>query len=113
MNSSNFIWTNHALQRLKERQFNQEQAKLAFSQPDRIKPGKKSNTWEYIKQFGKQTVTLIVTNNHQSEKIVISAWIDPPHFGTKDYQQKQRYREYHRSSGLKKIWLIIKEQLGF
>jgi len=108
-----FIFTKHARKRLKERQFSQEQAELAFSQPDHIKPGKKNNTWEYLKKFGKQTITLIVTNNDQGEKIVVSAWIDPPVFGTKDYQQKQRYQEYYRSGGLKKIWLIIKEQLGF
>ena len=108
-----FIFTKHALQRLKERQFSQEQASFALSSPDKIKPGKKNNTWEYLKKFGYQTMTLIVTNNSQGEKIVVSAWIDPPIFGTKDYQQKKRYREYHRSGPLKKIWLIIKEQLGF
>jgi len=108
-----FIFTKHALERLKQRQFSQEQAKLALTSPDQTKPGKKDNTWEYLKKFGKQTVTLIVINNNQGEKVVISAWINPPIFGTKDYQQKQRYQEYYKSSGLKKIWLIIKEQFGF
>lgn len=111
--NQSLIFTNHALSRLKDRQFSQEQAESVFSQPDHIKPGKKSNTWEYIKRVGKQTITLIVTNNNQDEKIVISAWIDPPVFGTADYQQKQRYQEYHRAGPLKKIWLIIKEQFGF
>lgn len=108
-----FIFTKHALERLKERQFSQEQAKLALTSPDQTKPGKKSNTWEYLKKFGQKTVTLIVTNNNQGEKIVVSAWIDPPIYGTADYHKKKRYQEYYRSSGLKKIWLIIKEQLGF
>lgn len=108
-----FIFTKHALERLKERQFSQAQANLTLTSPDKIKPGKKNNTWEYLKKYSQKTVTLIVTNNNQGEKIVVSAWIDPPIHGTKDYQQKQRYQEYHRSSGLKKIWLIIKEQLGF
>ncbi|OGK67009.1 hypothetical protein A2313_01620 [Candidatus Roizmanbacteria bacterium RIFOXYB2_FULL_41_10] len=110
---SGLIWTNHALQRLQERQFSQSQAALAYSTPDQIRAGKKANTQEYMKHFGEKTITLIVSNNDRGEKIVVSAWIDPPLWGTKDYQKKQRYHEYYRAGPLKKIWLIIREQLGF
>jgi len=107
------IWTNHALARLNERQFSQETAAIAYSAPDYTKAGKHPGTTEYQKRFGKQTVTLIVSKNNMGEKIVVSAWIDPPFAGTKDAQNRQRYLEYQKASGLKKIWLIIKEQLGF
>jgi hypothetical protein len=107
------IFTNHALARLKERGFTKEQAYLTFSSPDNVRSGKKNNTWEYTKKFDKQTIILIVTNNNQNEKIVISAWINPPLPGTKDAIKRQKYWQYHKSSPLRKIWLIIKEQLGF
>ena len=111
--ATNLIWTNHALQKLQERQFSQAQATLAYNTPDQVRAGKKSNTQEYMKHFGGKTITLIIADNNKGEKIVVSAWIDPPVLGTADYRQKQRYFQYHRSGPLKKIWLIIKEQLGF
>lgn len=111
--AANFIWTKHALQRLKERQFDQHEAASVLDCPDKIKPGKKNNTYEYIKKLGNKTVTLIVAANERGEKIVVSAWINPPLPGTKDYRQRERYLKYYRSGPLKKIWLIVKEQLGF
>jgi len=107
------IWTNHALDRLRERQFTQATAAVAYSSPDHIKIGKKPGTTEYQKHLGKQTVTLIISQNREGEKIVVSAWVDPPIYGTQDHYNRKRYLEYQRASGLKKIWLIIKEQLGF
>jgi len=107
------IWTNHALTRLRERQFTQETAAVAYTSPDYTKAGKQSGTIEYQKRLGEKTVTLIISKNREGEKIVVSAWIDPPAQGTSDYRNRQRYLEYQKASGLKKIFLIIKEQLGF
>ena len=106
------IFTKHARTRLQERGFSKDQAQLVFEKADKIKPGKRTGSQEYIKKIGYQTITLIVGNNNQ-DKIVISAWIDPPLPGTKDASKQKRYKEYHQSSALKKIWLIIKEQFGF
>jgi hypothetical protein len=107
------IWTNHALDRLKEREFSQEKARQAFYSPDYQQSGKKPGTVEYKKRFGTETVTVIATKNNRSEWVIISTWIDPPLPGTKDSFKKKRYIEYQKASNLKKIWLIIKEQLGF
>ena len=111
--SGNLVWTNHALERLAERQFSRTKALEAFIHPNEIKAGKQPGTEEYRKRMGNQTVTLIVATNDRGEKVVISCWINPPVYGTRDYYQKQKYREYQNASPLKKIWLIIKEQLGF
>jgi len=110
---ANLTWTNHAKDRLKERQFSQVQASQAFSNPDNIIPGKQGNTQQYLKHFGEKTITLIVSTNERGEKVVVSCWIDPPNYGTRDYYQNQRYHEYQKASPFRKIWLIIKEQLGF
>jgi len=107
------IYTKHALGRLKQRQVSQEKANLVYSTPDTIKAGKKANTQEYSRRFGQKTITLVVGKGQQGENLIISAWIDPPEYGTKDYYQKKRYQKYQQASGFKKIWLIIKEQFGF
>jgi hypothetical protein len=112
-NYGGLIWTNHALTRLRERQFSQQTATTCYTSPDYTKPGKQPGTTEYQKRLGAKTITLIISKNRTGEKVVVSAWIDPPAEGTKDYRHRQNYLEYQKASSLKKIWLIIKEQLGF
>ncbi|RJP46212.1 MAG: hypothetical protein C4584_01935 [Armatimonadetes bacterium] len=58
-----YIWTNHALQRLKERGLSQEMAWEAFEHPDRFFKGKQSGTVEYQKKFGSSKVTIIARQN--------------------------------------------------
>lgn len=107
-----YIWTNHALERLGQRGLTQEMAWSAVAQSDHSQPGKQGST-EYRKKFGKSTVTVIVKTSERGEKIVISCWIDPPYYGTDDYYKKQAYDRYQKASGWGKVWLIIKEALGF
>jgi len=106
------IWTNHALERLKDRAFPQDKAWETIKYADIEKAGQKANTREFKKKFGAQTVTAIASKNEKGEWVVVSCWIDPPVIGTKDHYKKQKYWEYQKASNLKKIWFIILEQLG-
>lgn len=107
------IWTNHALDRLEERQLPQEMAWETFQHPDHSYPGKQSGTTEAIKKFGTSTVTIISKQNERREWIVLSCWIDPPLPGTADYKKKQAYHRYQKATFWGKIWLTLREQLGF
>lgn len=107
------IFTNHALQRIQERKMAMEAAWETFQKPDYIKDGKRSGTKEYQKRFNSVLVTLIAAQNEQMEWVVLSCWIDPPLPGTKDYTEKQRYHEYRKSGFWRRVWLTIKNQLGF
>jgi hypothetical protein len=75
--------------------------------------GKQDGTIEYIKKYQNSTITLIVKPNERRELLVLSAWIDPPLPGTQDAKKRDQYQEYRKATGWKKIWLIIKQQLGF
>ena len=108
----NIIWTNHALKRLNERQFPQEMALTAFKYPDEVIKNKDGST-EYKKRINNSFITTIAKQNEKKEWVVISCWIDPPIPGTDDYKKKRRYQEYRNSSGWKKLFLILKNQLGF
>jgi hypothetical protein len=109
---NNLIFTNHALERISDRKMNKNMILQAFSSPDSKNKGKKPDTTEFIKHTGSSTITLIAKQNEKNEWIALSAWIDPPYPGTKDYKEKKRYNAYQHAGFWGKIWLTIKSQLG-
>jgi len=106
------IWTNHALERLGQRGLSQDLAWQTYKHPDKKLTGKNPGTTEYQKSFGNSLVTVIAKPNDDGSWIVLSNWIDPPLFGTEDYKKQQDYKKYKKSSGLMRILLVIKKQLG-
>jgi hypothetical protein len=106
------IWTNHAIARQGQRGLSQDLAWQAYKYPDRTIPGKNPGTTEYQKSFGASLVTVIAKKNEEGNWIVLSNWIDPPLPGTQDFKKQQDYKKLRNSSGLMKILLIIKKQLG-
>lgn len=107
------IWTNHALTRMKQRGMLQEEALLAFKNPDIRKKGKEKDTFELSKRINGKTVTLITKQNEKSEWVILSCWIDPPLEGTKDHKDKIAWRKYKKSGALSRLFYMIKKQLGF
>lgn len=110
------IWTNHVLDRLRERGLGQDKAGEVFLHPERRFLGKHGDTVEYQKHFGNSLVTLIVKENEKKEYIIISAWINPPLAGTKEARKKEKwitYKEkYRKASFWGKLYLTIKKQIG-
>lgn len=106
------IWTNHALERLHQRNLPQNLAFSAFSTPDRRIDGKKSGTFEFQRRIDGYFVTLIATQNEKKEWVVLSCWVDPPMPGSIDIEKQRRYREYQKASFWRKLWLTFKTQIG-
>ncbi|CAN5192145.1 hypothetical protein BH11PAT1_BH11PAT1_4610 [soil metagenome] len=114
MSSNRFkgaIWTNHALNRLGERGLTQEMAGETFQYPDRRITGKNPGTHEYQRKYQNSLVTVIAKQNEKGEWLIISCWIDPPLYGTKDYQKKQDYIASRKAGVWGKLWYTIKRQL--
>lgn len=107
------IWTNHALDQLVERGLSQEKVWEAFNNPDSSSKGRTPDSFEFRKKFDKHTVTVITKKNEKNEWVVLSCWINPPLPGTEDTKQKEEYKKYQKSSGLGKVLLTVKKQLGF
>ncbi len=105
------IWTNHALQRLSERQMSREAVSNAINYPDRVFENKQGGT-EYQKKIGHQTIAAIVKENEAGERVILSCWANPPNPGTKDFKHKSRYKEMQKASPIKQLWLTILNQLG-
>lgn len=106
------IWTNHAIEKMRDRGLSQDKAFEAFKHPDKTFPAKKPHALEFRKRFNGSFITVIALQNEKNEWVVISAWIDPPVFGSKDYKERKAYKRYQKASGFMKIVLTIKNQIG-
>lgn len=107
------IWTNHVLERLGHRGLSKDLAVETFKHPDEQSKGKKKDTTELSKKFGKSTVTLIATIGNKSEWIIVSAWINPPLSGTKDEIKTNQWKKYKKSPLWKRVFYDTFRQLGF
>lgn len=112
-NYGGVIWTTHVLERIAERGFSQELAWQTFKTPDSSYAGKQSGTIESIKRYNSQLITVISKQNEKGEWVILSSWIDPPLPGTKDYKKKEDYKKFQKATFWGKMWLTLKQQLGF
>jgi len=104
------IWTDHALERMKERGIPKEYAIDSFKSPDFSEVNR--NGLKLTKKIEDKTITMVSTRNERGESVIVSIWMDPPMVGTKDYKNKQRYNEYRKAGIGKKIWMTILRQIG-
>lgn len=111
MSYNDFIWTNHALDRLKDRKIPKHLVVLAATNPDNI-VFKENGAKEHQKKFEHQTIAAIVKENERGEKLIVSCWINPPNPGTKDFKKKNRYLAMQKAGLLKKLWLTFLDQVG-
>jgi hypothetical protein len=112
MSPSPVVLTTHARTRLAERQLSEDWVRQTVQMPDSKRRGKNNGTTEFVRTFGPSTVTVISSMNKNSEWVVVSAWVDPPVSGTKDWRRKQRYLAYKNAGFLKKFWMLALKQLG-
>ena len=106
------IFTNHALERMRDRGLPQEQAFDTFMNSDSYQNGKEPGTIEYVKAKDNYKTTIIAKQNEKNEWVVISAWVDPPMQGSIDIQKQENYKRYQKASFWEKVLLTIRRQLG-
>lgn len=68
------IWTNHALQRLRERGISQGDAWATFSRPEQSRYAKSKGAWVYYKTYGDQRIEVVAKKNEQGKWIILSVW---------------------------------------
>ena len=73
------IWTNHALQRLRERNIKQGDAWATWSRPDQSRAGSgvSQGAWVYYRTYGSTRIEVVAKQNEKKEWIIISVWSDP------------------------------------
>lgn len=80
------IWTNHALDRLKERGISQGDALAAFNRPDQSRPGSSDKgSTVYYKTFGNDRIEVVAKKNEKGEWLILSVWSRPVYGNQKHY----------------------------
>lgn len=123
MKIRDIVFTNHAIDRMKERGVSGEWAWQAVKNADRKMPGKEKHTTEFIKRFDTYKVTAIGKKNEIGEWVVLSVWMDPPLKGTADHRKREKYlkglekkraldKQMESAGFWGKMWLTFRKQAG-
>lgn len=111
MAQTDYIWTNHARQRIKERKISTVMIERAIADPDKV-IHKSNGSIEVQKVIEERQYTILVKITNQHKHIIVSCWVDPPYPGTKDARMKNRYKQIQKATGMKKFWHAALYQLG-
>ncbi len=68
------IWTNHALNRLRERGIKQGDAWATWRRPDQSRYAKNKGAWVYYKTYGNQKIEVVAKKNEKGKWIILSVW---------------------------------------
>ncbi len=80
------IWTNHALQRLRERNISQGDAWATWSRPEQSRKGASGN-WVYYKTWGNQKIEVVAKQNEKGEWLILSVWSRPVYGNQQTYSK--------------------------
>jgi hypothetical protein len=68
------IWTNHALDRMRERGIKQGDAWATFNRPDTSRYAKSNNTHVYYRTWGSEKIEVVAKKSEKGEWLVLSVW---------------------------------------
>lgn len=68
------VWTDHVLERLRERGIRQADALVVLKRPDKTRPAQKKGNWVKYKTFGKRRLEVVTAKNERGETVVLSVW---------------------------------------
>ena len=88
------IWTNHALQRLKERGIKQGDAWATWRNPAQSRKGSVSGSWVYYRNYGSEQIEVVAKQNEKREWLILSVWSRPV---AKRYQQSNSKISFWRA----------------
>ena len=106
------IFTLHAQDQLRNRGIKISEAWETFKHPLRTQKGKYGGL-EFEREFDNYKITVVAIQNNKNVWIVKSVWRNPPLLGTADAKQKESWKKYNKSGLWGKIWITIKQQIGF
>jgi hypothetical protein len=71
------IWTNHALDRLRERGIKQGDAWATWRNPQASKKGTVMGSWVYYRNYSGTQIEVVAKKNEHGEWLIISVWSRP------------------------------------
>lgn len=90
-NYKRLIWTNHALERLRQRGISQGDAWATWNRADQTRKGSVLGSWVYYRTFGNNRIEVVAKKNEKGEWLILSVWSKKV-FGNKIQSQKSIFR---------------------
>lgn len=91
-NYKGIIFTNHALQRLRERDISQGDAWATLVHPQESRKGSNKNAWVFYRTYGNNKIEVVATENEKKEWVVLSVWSRPA-YGTASYPKPNIFEQ--------------------
>ena len=103
-NFGGVIWTNHALDRLRERGISQSDALHTWSSPDQSRYAATKGAWVYYKTYGDQKIEVVAKKNEENKWIILTVW-------SRTVAQPHEHKTYQAKSSGKSLWRRLFELL--
>lgn len=76
-NFGGVVWTDHALQRLRERGIKQGDAWATFQRPEQSRYATTRGAWIYYKTYGDSKIEVVAKQNERKQWIILTVWSRP------------------------------------
>ncbi len=76
-NYGGVIWTNHAIDRLRQRGISQGDAWATFNRPDQHRKATTRDAWISYKTYGKEKIEVVAKKNDEGKWVILSVWSRP------------------------------------
>lgn len=96
------IWTNHILDRMKQRDLSYDDVYWVFRNPDKSNYAKTKGAWKFSRQHRDYILTIVATKNEKGEWVLMSCW-----WKDLDKKRAEEYEKKKVESWLKKFWRIV------
>jgi len=73
-NFGGVIWTNHSLQRMRDRGIKQGDAWATFNRPDLSKYARTKKAYIYYKTWGDTKIEVVAKQNEEKKWVILSVW---------------------------------------
>ncbi|KKQ96111.1 hypothetical protein A3E15_02025 [Candidatus Woesebacteria bacterium RIFCSPHIGHO2_12_FULL_42_9] len=98
------IWTNHALDRMKDRGIKQGDAWATWRNPEQSREANIPGAWIYFRTYGSERIEVVAKKNEKSEWVILSVWSRSVYEGNS---------KVGKPKGHESIWkLMLKQILG-
>lgn len=84
-NFGGIIWTDHALERLRERGIKQGDAWATWHNPQQSRKASTPGAWVHYRTYGNEKLEVVASKNERGGWVVLSVWSRPI------YQMRDRY----------------------
>lgn len=76
-NFGGIIWTNHAMERMRQRGIKQGDAWATWHNPQQTRKAATQGAWIYYRTYGSEKIEVVVSKNDKGEWVVLSVWSRP------------------------------------